>query len=313
LRRALITGVCGFCGRSLLARLRAEGNLAVFGVDRCKAPPLDLNLQDYLSVDLCDPGQLAGIVRRLKPDFVFNLAGLAQGDAVDIFRTNALGPLYLLEAIRQCSSEARVLLVGSAAEYGPANGKELPLTELHACHPAGPYGVSKHSQTLLGLDYACQYGLRVLVARPFNIVGPGIPPTLVIGAILDRAKQLLTCDQPRVITAGNLNTQRDFIAVEDVVDAYWRMLQGEHWGEVFNICSGRPTTIQAVVERLLSFAEPPLKLAVDPKLMRASDVSVSYGSWEKAHRAFGFKPTTSLDSALRAAWDFAMRENGLCD
>ena len=102
---------------------------------------------------------------------------------------------------------------------------------------------------------------------------------------------------------GNLDCERDFVAVTDVVDGYVELMARECWGQVFNMCSGRPATIRSVVTTLLSYSPRPLGLVVDPALCRPDDVPVVYGSWERARRAFGFVPVTPLEGALRMAWD----------
>ena len=131
----------------------------------------------------------------------------------------------------------------------------MPLAEDHECRPVGPYGLSKHAMTLAALDHARADGTKVIVARPFNLVGAGMPTNLVAGAIAQRTRQALARGES-TITVGNANTQRDFIAVEDAVEAYVKLLQSGAWGEVFNICSGQATSIESIIQTLLSFSPP---------------------------------------------------------
>jgi GDP-4-dehydro-6-deoxy-D-mannose reductase len=302
---ALVTGANGFCGRHLVGRLLGRRDVRVVGLDLAPAALGTPRPQEYLQTDLCDADQAQAAVERTRPDLVFHLAGLMDGDAAELYRVNLLGGVYLLEALRRHAADARVLVVGSAAEYGLAPAEDMPLTENHPCRPRGPYGISKHALTLAALDYAHGWRMKVMVARPFNIVGAGVPGSLVVGAVLGRIKQALDGGEP-VARIGNLDTQRDFVAVEDAADAYVRLLDCEAWGEVFNVCSGRPRSIRWLVERLLGFSERPIRLAVDPALVRPADAPVVYGSWEKSHRAAGFRPSTPLDSALQSAWECAM-------
>jgi GDP-4-dehydro-6-deoxy-D-mannose reductase len=159
--------------------------------------------------------------------------------------------------------------------------------------------------TLAALDCFKKHGLRVAVVRPFNIVGAGVPESLVVGALLHRMRKALTDEANPTVPVGNLDSQRDFVAVDDVVEAYWRLIHAESWGQVFNICSGRPVPVRAVAERLLGFAPRPLRLQVHPALVRAAEATVVYGSWQKAHRAFGYEPRTGLEDAVRSAWQYA--------
>ncbi|MGH7259196.1 MAG: NAD-dependent epimerase/dehydratase family protein [Nitrospiraceae bacterium] len=304
----LITGVGGFCARHVVARLEEEGGFRVVGTGLRAQPPAGIRLDDYLPADVCERGALAAIVRKTKPDWVLHLAGLREGTDADVQRVNVAGSGNLLEALRQDAPQARVLLIGTAAEYGFVDEADLPVTEQHPCQPAGAYATSKHEAVRAGLELARRDRLKVVVARPFNVIGPGLPPSLVLGAVLSQAARAAQAAADPVVRVGNLDAQRDFVAVGDVADAYVRMLRGDYWGEVFNLCSGRPYEVRAAVELLLARVGRPVRLQVDPARVRRSEVRVSYGSYDKARRAFGFAPATSVEESIRAMWDHAMRE-----
>jgi GDP-4-dehydro-6-deoxy-D-mannose reductase len=301
-RAALITGAGGFCARHLAKRLKAEGGVRIAGLDHVLLTPPWIPAEDYFAVDLRDQAQVETAIRTVQPSWVFHLAGVTKAGGGDIFGANLMGCIYLLEAVAAHAPDARVLLAGSAAEYGAVPRHCLPVSEQRPCRPVGTYAISKYAATLAGLDYAQHLGMRVVVARPFNIVGAGVPPGLVVGALLDRAWQALQSKDEVVVEVGNLDSERDFIAVEDVTEAYIRMVQGCFWGEVFNICSGQAWSIRQIAMSLFSHSPRPIRLAVDPALVVRDEVDISYGSWEKANRAFGFRPTTRLEEALRAAW-----------
>jgi GDP-4-dehydro-6-deoxy-D-mannose reductase len=244
---------------------------------------------------------------------LFHLAGTGLGSSAsaqqasprNTFLVNTMGALNVLEAIRLHAPECRLLLVGSAAEYGLVPQSELPASEEHLCRPVGTYGASKLAATLAGKEYARKFGMKVVMARPFNIIGPGMPCDLVVGALASRAKEALAGPTDAVVKAGDLSPERDFVAVEDVVRAYVQLLQGNHWGEVFNICSGQPHSIQHVAEVLFSHSPRRITLQTDKSLAQSS-VHSMYGSFEKAHRAIAFTPNVSLESSLAAVWSTAM-------
>ncbi len=342
--RVLITGACGFCARHLADRLALDPETAVFGADIRRSEDALSRLADFRQVDFTDSEAVSALVADLRPDIVFHLAGAVRGRPESIYAANLLGGVNLLEAVKEYAAEARVIVAGSAAEYGHVPEEDMPITEEQACQPVGAYGISKYALTLACLEYARNsrnlpltpsgtegggVPMRVSVVRPFNIIGAGVPATLVVGAIIERAKDAIVSGRDTVIV-GNLDTYRDFVAVEDVVDAYIALagvpdtpvgrpdtLVGQNLpltpsetegggvpnGEVYNICSGKPTSIRFVVETLLSFAPRPLRPVVDPNLVRGTDVKTVYGSWKKARDAFGFEPKTDLTAALRSAWD----------
>lgn len=307
MRRSLITGVNGFCGRHLVKRLLTEGVEFIFGADITPEPGNAIGLTAYYQVDITNDAQVSHLLRATRPDSIFHLAGTHQGNIQTIYAVNVLGSIHLLENVRLFSPHSRLLMVGSAAEYGNVPIRAMPITETQSCQPFGPYGMSKYGATQAGLDYARACGLNVTVVRPFNVVGAGIPATLVTGALLERIKRTLeTGELNPEVSIGNLDTHRDFIAIDDVIDAYMSIFRSDCWGEIFNICSGKPRSIHSVLETLLSFSEKAIRLKVAPELIRSSDVHTSYGSFEKARRAFGFTPRKELDAALKDAWDYAM-------
>ena len=311
--RALITGASGFCAKHLAAQLRAEGNVRVAGSDITTSSPKDAAIDEYYCADVSDLNQMTELVKTLQPEMLFHLAGTALGSSAsahqvsprNTFLVNTMGALNVLEAVRLHAPGCRVLVVGSAAEYGFVPQPELPALEDRLCRPVGTYGASKLAATLAGKEYAQKFGMKVVMARPFNIIGPGMPRDLVVGALASRAKEALASSTDPIVKAGDLSAERDFVAVEDVVRAYVQLLQGNYWGEVFNICSGRPNSIQHVAEVLFSHAPRRITLQTDTSLAQSS-VHSMYGSFEKAKHAIAFTPNVSLESSLAAIWNTAM-------
>jgi len=304
---ALITGVNGFCARHLTHRLIEEGGIRVIGLDVQTKSPIETSLDDYLQVDILNLDRLSTVIRKTQPDFVFHLAGLVNGTSANVYQTNFMGAVYLLESIHRHKSDANVLLVGSAAEYGFVDKSDLPVTEDRQCRPVGSYGISKYAATLAAHDYFQSLKMKIVVGRPFNIIGAGVPQGLVVGDLLSRAKEVLQTQANPIVRVGNLDSKRDFVAVDDVAEAYLQMIRGDFWGEVFNICSGNAYSIRKIVEMLLSNSERQISLEVDPNLVRSSEVNIVYGSNEKAQRLFGFDPNTDLDNALKSAWEYEIK------
>jgi GDP-4-dehydro-6-deoxy-D-mannose reductase len=310
MKKVLITGVNGFCGQHLARRLNKEGVRLVYGTDISSEPGTALGLTDYYQLDIKNESQVQKIFKAIKPDFIFNLAGLNKGSPNEIYAVNVIGSINILENLRKFSPKARLLFVGSAAEYGKVSENKMPITEEQVCTPYSTYGISKYISSMIALDYANSYGLKINVVRPFNIIGAGMPSTLVIGAILERVKEAIQANwQEPDIKVGNLETKRDFIAVEDVVDAYIKIVESDYKGEIFNICSGEPRSVGSILKTILANSEKSIRLKIAPELIRSEDVLVSYGSFEKASKALGLTPQKSLDDALRDAWCYAMERN----
>ena len=305
MKTVLVTGVGGFCGRHLARKLAEDPDLCVVGAARALSPPNDLSLAAYEVLDITDAAAVRAVIERVAPDWIFNLAGQVTGVAESLYAANLLGPVNILEAVRELGNQAAVLLVGSAAEYGPDHTTPMPLAETVPCHPRGPYALSKHAMTRHGLDCVTRLGMKVAIARPFNIVGAGVPRELVVGAILSRIVEAFGRPGHGTISIGNIETIRDFIAVEDVCEAFRAILAGGHWGEVFNLSTGVGSPIREILTQLLARTEGRIGYRVDPALVRPDEVAVFTGDPSRARQAFGFRPCRSLEVSLLAAWEAA--------
>lgn len=136
--------------------------------------------------------------------------------------------------------------------------------------------------------------LKITIVRPFNIIGAGVPASLVVGALLQRAKTALETQSAPIVKIGNLDSERDFISVDDVVDAYLKMIEGNFSGEIFNICSGVSVPIRVIAEKLLANSEIPIQLEVDTSLVGSAETNRIFGDCAKAEKRFGFKPDKDI-------------------
>jgi GDP-4-dehydro-6-deoxy-D-mannose reductase len=308
MKTVLITGVLGFCARHLVRRLRMHDGIRIIGVDVVDKQAHGLDIDEYFRVDICNKEQSEHVLKKCKPDTIFHLAGVIGDDLYNVYRINFMGSLILMELVRKYISDASVVFIGSSAEYGFAEPGDFPLTENKPCRPFSAYGISKHAMVLAGQNYVQKERLNIVAARPFNIIGPGIPSTLVVGAILKRIRDSLNRkDNKLVIRMGNLNTERDFVDVNDAVDAYVKMAQGNFWGEVFNICSGKSYSVKRIVEVIAEFSNLPVEIEHDPALVRIPDIDISFGSYAKAHNAFGYEPIVDIETSLFETWQQFMK------
>jgi GDP-4-dehydro-6-deoxy-D-mannose reductase len=313
--RVLITGVAGFCGPHLVKRLRQEGNVEIAGLDIARAEVLCCDLDHYFQTDICDRAAVASRVAEFRPDSIFHLAGMsaisssAPGAAWSV---NVIGVLNVLEAVRLHEPSCKLLVTGSAAEYGMVPISSLPVTEDAPCRPTGAYGASKYAATLIVIDYVRRSAIKAVVVRPFNIIGSGIPATLVVGSLMARAKEALASKGAPVIRVGDSDSERDFIAVSEAMDAYVRLLQAEPWGEVVNICSGRSWPIHRVAHALVANSPRSIQVVLDPDLFPPSSVRRICGSNAKARQMIGFEPAISLEQELKTVWDGEMGMAAKC-
>lgn len=292
----LITGSAGFTGRHLLAHLtQADPGARIVSVDQRPPAWLPAGAQ-HQQLDLLDAGAVRRLAADWRPAAVYHLVGLNKSDdPAAYYRINVLTTLHLLEALQAEAPTARLLAIGSAAEYGPPVDGQ-PLTEDAPLQPATVYGASKAAQAILLQTYA-RGGLAVFLARPFNLLGPGLPGNMAAAAF---AAQIVAREQGREhgpIRVGNLAAQRDFLDVRDAVRAYRLIVARGEPGAAYNVCSGRPTAIQTVLDLLLGMAHCPVTVAVDATRFQANDVPVSVGD-NRRLSALGWTPQISTEKSL---------------
>src|SRR5712664_4836772 len=228
--RALVTGAAGFTGR-ILCRLLSDEGLQVFAAGR-RSPGIGTFVP--LAYPVAD-GRLARIVAHVRPDYVFHLAGVAHGvPPATFYQVNANYAAALLDALQRSARPCAVLLVGTSAEYGQVDAQDLPISEDCRARPYGHYGISKLAQTQLGLTFN-SVDLRVVVARPFNLIGPGMPPFLSVQAFIDQLVRLRGSRGAKVLKVGTLQPSRDYLHVRTAAEAYWRLIGASAaYGRVVN-------------------------------------------------------------------------------
>jgi GDP-4-dehydro-6-deoxy-D-mannose reductase len=302
--RVLITGAGGFAGTHL-ADFCAELGADVVGVGRRPRPQARFG---YEQIDLLDADAVKQLVGRVAPERLFHLAAEASvarswETPADVVQHNVSSTLNVLEAVRTAAPQASVLVACSGEEYGRPS--QLPVLEEHQLRPQNPYAASKAMSDLLAGFYADAHGLRVVRTRAFNHAGPGQSETYVIASF---AKQIAEAeaapeDGRALIVTGNAESRRDFSDVRDVVRAYWLVLQ-EGRPDVFNVCSGRATSVSDILDRLAALSPLEVERRVDPARLREGEVMEIRGSHEKLSEATGWQPEIDLDRTLRDTLDW---------
>lgn len=304
--QALITGAGGFVGGHLCSYLLSHTDWDLTGTVLAPAsagegqhPRLKLR-----SVDLRERDSVTSLVKDLQPDVIFHLAAqsfvpTSFSDPWDTLENNILSELNLLEAVRQSEREIVFLVIGSNEEYGAPRPEELPQTEQSPLRPNNPYAVSKVGQDYLGLQYYLAYGIPVVRVRPFNHTGPGQSPRFVAPAFASQVARIEAGLQEPVMRVGNLSTSRDFTDVRDIVRAYHLAVTEGQPGEVYNLASGEPRSIQALLETLLSYSDAEIEVERDPERYRPVDVPVVYGSSKKFYERTGWEPQIPFEQTLQ--------------
>jgi GDP-4-dehydro-6-deoxy-D-mannose reductase len=301
-RTVLITGAGGFVGRHLIEECERETDWEIVGLTRSL---FSIGRRTrILTCDLRNADLVRRVIERYPPDAVVHLAAQsyvpqAFAAPADTITNNVAAQVNLLEACRAAANDPVVLIVGSAEQYGLAAPHEMPLTEAQPFRPLNPYAVSKITQDMLGLQYHLTYGARIVRMRPFNHFGPGQSDRFVLSSFARQVAEAERGQVEPVVLTGNLDAQRDFLDVRDVVRAYRLALDRGMPGEVYNLASGVPHRIGDLLETLLAMARIKIDVRHDPARMRPSDVPVQYGDASRFRSATGWVPRIPIEQSLR--------------
>lgn len=308
--RTLITGIGGFAGSHLADYLLAETDWQIVGcvLHDCDMPAHLRGQVACRAVDLRDPEAVHHLLEDVAPDFIFHLAALANvgaswRDPWPTLENNIRAQLNLLEGLLRLEASPRVLIVSSNEVYGLVQTHELPITEKNPLRPNSPYAVSKVAQDMLGLQYYLSYDLPVVRVRPFNHIGPRQAPGFVAP---DFARQIAEVEaglRPPRMQVGNLEAQRDFTDVRDMVRAYYLAAERGVPGDVYNIGSGQSHAIQELLEIMLSHSRVEITVEPDPTRLRPADVPVVRCDASKFRELTGWEPIIPFETSLRDVLD----------
>ena len=292
-----VTGAAGFTARHLLDFLAGLAGSAdrprVVALDIAEAQPPGADACHR--VDLNDADAVCRVARKEPPRWVVHLAGaMPPASEAQMWLANVGGTCGLLAGLAAAGCrDARVISVSSAAEYHL--GSDQPILETTPLGPCSPYGRTKMGQSLAALGAGRTFGLETMVVRPFNLIGPGLPSRLVAGRICE---QIAASDGEEEIVLGNTKSARDFVDVRDAVGAYWLLALRGAPGEVYNVCSGRATSIDEMLTILRELTGKALPVRVDGDRIRKTDPAVVVGDATKLRRATAWEAKLSLRQSL---------------
>ncbi|MFY9782031.1 MAG: GDP-mannose 4,6-dehydratase, partial [Acidimicrobiales bacterium] len=287
LMRALVTGSDGFVARHLIRHLRDNGD-EVHGIDRER--------------DVTDERSMREVFQWFLPDVTYHLAALTHvgeswENASEFTRVNVVGTQRVLDASFEAVPKSTTVVISSSEVYGVVREEDQPLRETFRVAPANPYSSSKVEAERVARDAVRFRGQRVIIARPFNHLGPGQSPTFVVPALVSRLFDARERGEDE-ISVGDLTTRRDFTDVRDVVRAYRLLSRLGITGEVYNVASGHDVALADIATQLVAQLAPSVRLVVDPSLLRPVEILVSRGSYDKLHQTAGWAPQIPLHVSL---------------
>jgi GDP-6-deoxy-D-talose 4-dehydrogenase len=274
--KILLTGAAGFTGHFFKLAAEAAGHKVV-----------------ALQSDLTDKVAVAAEVQQAAPDAVVHLAAISfvgHADDSAFYGVNVVGTMNLLAGLTALPVTPRkVLLASSANVYG--NCDASPITEKQYAAPVNHYAMSKLAMEHMARTYLDR--LPLVFSRPFNYTGSGQAPNFLIPKLVTHFAQ-----RAAAIELGNLHVEREFNDVRMVCDAYLSLLHHGVSGEVYNVCSGQPYTLQHVIGLLSEMTGHSMDVRINPAFVRANEVHCLCGSPEKLLACTGVLPEYRLRDTL---------------
>jgi GDP-4-dehydro-6-deoxy-D-mannose reductase len=274
-----MSGASGFVGSALAPRLARDGHDVV-----------------PARVDVTDAGAVADSIAAAAPAAIVHLAALASvagsfAAPESFARVNYLGTLHVLRGAARHAPRARILVVTSGEIYG-GSAQAAPFDEDAPLAPASPYARSKAAADAL----AAASPLDVVRARSFNHTGPGQSDVYVAASFARQLAEMELGRREPVLHVGNLAAVRDFLDVDDVVEAYVRLLHPTLPGGAYNVASGTGRSIAELLELLIEGSSVRPRIEVDAARWRADRASV--GDAGRLRRTTGWKPAIPFEATL---------------
>jgi GDP-4-dehydro-6-deoxy-D-mannose reductase len=294
----LVTGASGFAGSHLVEHLVSSQDVVAWR--RSHASPTLATGARWQTVDLLDRERVRTAISELRPAQIYHCAGIPHvaeswKDTAQPLAGNVLATEHLLDAVRRAGVPCRMLIPGSATVYAPT---PAPITEANAIAPTSPYAISKLAQERLALRALEEDGIEIVVTRSFNHTGPRQTPAFVAPSMARQIAFIERGQAEPVIKVGNLDAQRDLTDVRDVVRAYVALMQHGRAGVVYNVASGVGRTIRSLLEALTARSIVPVRIEIDPSLMRPNDVPVVIGDFSRLSTATGWRPEVTFERML---------------
>ena len=301
--KVLVTGGSGFIGAELLPKLIEIGH-EVCSLERYVTGRYVLGARTATVFgDLRDGFSIRKLVKDTQPEAVIHLAAISPvaysyDHPQEVFEVNALGTVNLAEAcLREVPNFKHFLYAGTSEEYG--NQDKFPATEDAELRPNSPYSVSKVAADEYLQYMRAAYDFPVTVLRPFNTYGRKDNTHFVVERTIT---QML---QGKTVRLGDPTPMRDFIYVDDHVDAYLTCLNNSKAkGEVFNFCTGRDISIKGLIELISKLTGFKGKIQWNTIPARPLDIKKLLGSYEKAKRVLGWQPKYTLEEGLKKTIEF---------
>lgn len=288
-KKILITGSQGFIGKNLTLKLASTNN--VYGTFYKKKKNNIKNVK-FFKCDVRNKKKVKQLLHKIKPDIIFHLAAKSHptfsfNNPIETMNTNVMGTINILEACKILKLKSKIIVACSSAQFGKKNFNELPVKEVSKQSPEHIYGLSKLVQEKISLQYFKMYNLYICNAIIFNTSGYGKN----FDVFQDLSKQVLNQTKKKIIklNVGNIDNQRDFLHVNDTVNALELIANKGENGQSYIISSGKLTKIKKILDYINKITKKKIIIKPKSKLFRRYDEKNILGNSNKLKK-LGWRP-----------------------
>jgi GDP-4-dehydro-6-deoxy-D-mannose reductase len=292
-KRILIIGSEGFIGKNFINYYRTVNSIKqLFMVDI-----YSIKRKNYYKSNAQSFKKINKIIQMVNADEIYNFAGSFSNNFQVDYLNNVMVTKNILDSVMLNGYyHTKILLNGSAAEYGYIKNYNGKVNENYPLNPISTYGLSKVFQTYLTKTYINKNNLKIYLTRPFNIIGYGISEKLFIGRLINQIEQNLNFKSKIIL--GNIGNERDYIDIEDVIRAYLKIIAVGKPGEIYNIGSGTAIKISDLLQiflKLFNLNEDSVE--INKKLYKKEDIPRIIADISKLEN-LNWKPNISLKESV---------------
>lgn len=290
----LITGIEGFVGSHFLPALQQRG-YAVFGTTWIKTKADD---QHIFYLDLSSQEQIEAIIKKIKPRYLALIAGFSSmresfNKPQECMKINYESTRHFLEAIRKHNLKTKVLIISSAMMYCPAD--EI-LTEDSAICNSSPYAESKIKQEELMKEFP---EIEIVASRSFNHTGPGQLDTFIVPKVAKGFAEAEKSQTEEVeFELGDVDSERDFLDVRDVCEAYRILLEEPTKHKIYNICSSLCFSVRQIIAILEQKTGMKAKIIENPTFVNPHERKIIIGDNQRILSSTSWKPVIVFEQTV---------------
>lgn len=309
--KILITGSTGMVGNEFIQYLISSNtDLEIYGTYKSQMPFLEKDELNYIKIDLNDFDAVSQLVETVQPNYILHLAaqssvGVSWQKPFETIQNNFNCFLNILEATRLHSNKTKILLISSAEVYQTSKEK---LKETDFINAQNPYSLSRKIQEEIAQLYIQNYQSNIVISRSFNHIGIHQNKNFFIPSIIHQiAKAKNEGLKSMQLNVGNINIVRDFMDVNDVVKIYFQLLIKGNVGEVYNVCSGTPTSLKNIIHYLSEISEINIEINVCEDRIRANENEYLVGDNSKLKTIIEDFHLMDIKTTIRAIFNYYMK------